>query len=108
NTAVAQVIDVVDLPAAIAELHEILDGLEDVALGQGAGVEALLNRELVVELDSADVREVVAILAEEQGLEQVTGRLQRRRISRPQAPIDLENRFLGVAQLVLEQRVAEE
>ena len=63
--------------------------------------------ELVVQLQAADLREVVALGVEEQVVEQRLRRLERRRITRAQAAVDLHDRLFGRLELVGEQRVAE-
>ena len=63
--------------------------------------------ELVVQLEAADLREVVALGVEEQVVEEVRRRLERRRIARAQAAVDLEDRLFGRLDLVGEQRVAQ-
>src|SRR5262249_3474043 len=106
--AVAEVIDVVDLAATVAELDEVANGLDDVAWGEDLGLEILVDAELVVELESADGGQVVAIGAEEQRLEQVACGLLRRRITGAKAPVDLHDRVLRRGELVSDQGVAQE
>ena len=63
--------------------------------------------ELVVQLEAADLREVVALGVEEQVVEERLRRLERGRIARAQAPVDLHDRVFGRLHLVGEQRVAQ-
>ena len=63
--------------------------------------------ELVVELEAADLRQVVALGVEEEVVEQRLRRLERGRIARPQAPVDLHDRVLGRLHLLGEERVAQ-
>ena len=70
HAAVAEVIDVVDHAAAVAELDQVADRLEDVALGEDLRLDRLVDLELVVQLEAADLREVVALGVEEQVVEQ--------------------------------------
>jgi CHASE3 domain sensor protein len=65
------VIDVVDDALAVAQLDQVADRLEDVPLGEDLGLDRLVDLELVVQLDAADPRQVVALGVEEQVLEQV-------------------------------------
>jgi hypothetical protein len=60
----------------------------------------------VIELEAADARQVVALGVEEQVVEEVGRRLERRRIARAQAPVDLDDRVVLRRDLVREQRVA--
>ena len=55
DAAVAEVIDVVDRALAVLQLDQVADRLEDVALGQDAVVERLVDLELVVQLQAADL-----------------------------------------------------
>ena len=70
DAAVAEVIDVVDRALAVLEIDEVANRLEDVALGEHAVLERLVDLELVVQLEAADLREVVALGVEEQVVEQ--------------------------------------
>ena len=70
DAAVAEVVDVVDRALAVLEVDQVADGLEDVALGEHAVVERLVDLELVVQLEAADLREVVALGVEEQVVEE--------------------------------------
>src|SRR5580765_654456 len=89
DTAVAQVIDVVDVRGIPAQLEEILQHLVEVLRMQNPLVERRVEPELRVQLQPADAREVVLLLVEEHVLEERPARIQRRRIARPQAPVDL-------------------
>ena len=113
DAAVAEVVDVVDRAAAVLQLDEVTNRLEDVLRREHLSVErgALLLGEiaveLVVQLEAADLREVVALGVEEQVVEERLRRLERRRITRAQAPVDLHDRVFGRLDLVGEERVAE-
>ena len=93
--------------AAVLQLDQVANRLEDVALGEDLGVERLVDLELVVQLEAADLREVVALRVEEQVVEERLRRLERRRIARAEAAVDLHDRLFGRLDLVGEQRVAE-
>ena len=113
HAAVAEVVDVVDRAAAVLELDQVPDRLEDVLRREHGLVERRLlvvgqvAVELVVQLEAADRRQVVALGVEEQVVEQRLRRLERRRIARAQAPVDLHDRVLGRLHLVRDQRVAQ-
>src|SRR5262245_40745310 len=107
HAAVAEVVDVVDLPVAVLELDQVLHDLEDVLAAQRALVEGRVQLELVVELEPPDARQVVALRVEEEVVEEGGGGLRRGRIARTQAAVDLEDRLLRIGDLVLQQRVAE-
>ena len=92
NAAVAEVIDVVDRAAAVLQLDEVTNGLEDVLRGQhrvsSAGLLVGMSVELVVQLEAADLGEVVALGVEEQVVEELLRRLERRRIAGAEATIN--------------------
>jgi hypothetical protein len=76
------VIDVVDLALAVLEIDEVADRLQDVPLGEDGVVQRLVELELVVQLEAADLGQVVALGVEEQVVEQVLRGLERGRITR--------------------------
>ena len=82
HAAVAEVVDVVDGALAVLEIDQVADDLEDVALGQDLLLEGLVDAELEVELEPADLGEVVALGVEEQVDEEV-GRGLRAWADRP-------------------------
>ena len=55
HAAVAEVVDVVDRALAVLEVDQVADDLEDVALGEDLPVERLLEAELEVQLEAADL-----------------------------------------------------
>ena len=84
HAAVAEVVDVVDRAAAVLQLDEVADRLEDVLRREHRGVERralILGQvavELVVQLEAADLRQVVALGVEEEVVEERLRRLERR------------------------------
>src|SRR3712207_9064567 len=62
----------------------VLDGGDDVVLGQRQGALRHVDAELLVDLVAADLGQVVALAVEEQVLQQRLGALPRRRLPRPQ------------------------
>ena len=58
----------------------------------------------MVQLEPADLREIVALRIEEQVIEEGRRGLQSRRIARPQPPVDFDNRVFGLFELVLRER----
>ena len=75
HAAVAEMVDVVDLALAVAQVDQRLDDREDVLLAQRAHGVLGLEVEAHVHLDAADRGEVVALEVEEQAVEQVRSRL---------------------------------
>ncbi len=108
HAAVAEVVDVVDRALPVLEIDQVPHDLEDVLLGEDRLLERLVDAELVVQLQPADLGEVVALRVEEQVDEEVGRRLQRRRIARAQAAVDLHDRLFRRGDLVRHQRVAQE
>ena len=107
HAAVAEVVDVVDAADVLLQAQQVLDDAEEVVRAQRLLVDRHLGVELDVELEAADPREVVALGVEEHAVEERTGALQGRRIARAHAPVDLDQRLLGVPGGVLGQRVRE-
>ena len=107
HAAVAEVVDVVHPPDVLVQPQQILDDADEVGLRQGLLIDRNLGIELDVELEAADAREVVALGVEEHAVEQRPRRVERRRIARTHAAVDLEQGLLGVAGVVLGERVRE-
>src|SRR5262249_48510124 len=70
-------------------------------------IERHVELELVVQLEPSDAREVVALRVEEEVVEEGGRGLRGGRVARTQPTVDLEDRVLGLLDLVLEKRVAE-
>src|SRR5262249_17997169 len=73
---------------------------------QRALLERSVELELVVQLQTSDLREVVAVLVEEEVVEEGPRRLARRRIAGPETLVDLHDRLVRRADLVLQHRIA--
>ena len=88
HAAVAQVVDVVDFAAAVAQVHQDLDHGEDVLVGQDHRARALVAADLGVELHAADARQVVRVRVVEQALEQGLHRVLGRRLAGAHHAVD--------------------
>src|SRR5690606_12837343 len=80
HTAIAQVIDVIDLATAVTQLNQDLDGFKYVFVGQchGAG-DIVATTQAAVYLHAAHARQFASVFAVEQALEQrLDGVLGRR------------------------------
>ena len=90
---------------AEALAHEVLDGRGDVFAGEDrlARHRVVGEAQLLVDLVAADAGEVVALLLEEQVLEEVLSRLAGRGLARTQLAVDLEQRLVLVGGVVLLQ-----
>ena len=93
---------------AVVELDHHLDDLDQVLLGQDPLDLGDLQAEPAVDLVAADLAEVVAAEVEEQRVDQVARVLDRRRVARAQAPVELEQRVVGALGRVLGERLADE
>jgi hypothetical protein len=82
---------------------QVLDGGDDVFLGQRALPDRLRQAELLVDLVPADLRQVVALRVEVQVLQQRLRRLARRRLARTQLAVDVEQRLVLAGRVVLLQ-----
>src|SRR3569833_2848523 len=115
DTAVAEVVDVVGLDRDVAtrrgghlllagvQPDEVVDGRDDVVLGQGALSEVEVQAELLVDLVSADLRQVVPLRVEVEVLEQRLRGLLGRRLARTQLAVDVEKRVVLPGGVVLLQ-----
>ena len=70
------------MPRSRGSEIELLDQLDDVARGERAGVERLVEVQAAVQLVAADAREVVALRVEEELVQQVLRGVDRRRLAR--------------------------
>ena len=108
HPAVAEVVDVVDLAFAVAQVHQRPDHGDDVLGAQRAHRVVALEIEPHVHLDAADGREVVALRIEEQRVEERRGRIDGRRLARAHHPVDVHQRALLIGVLVDVERIADE
>ena len=108
HAAVAEVVDVVDAADVPVQAQQVFDDAVEVVRGERLLVDRHVGVELDVELEAADAREVVALGVEEHAVEERAGALQRRRVARTHAAVDLDQCLLGVAGGVLGQRVGED
>ena len=107
HPAVAEMVDVVDLALAVAQVDEGLDHAEDVLLAQHAQRVLGLHVEAHVHLDASDRGEIVALGIEEQRAEHGLGGIERRRLARAHHAIDVEQRVFARHVLVDVERVAD-
>ena len=107
HPAVAEMVDVVDFAAPVAQVDQRLDDGEDVLLAQDAHGVGGVEVEAHVHLHPADRREIVALGVEEQRIEHRLGALDRRRLAGAHDAIDVEQRVLARGILVDLERVAD-
>src|SRR3954464_9426511 len=103
QAAVAEVVDVVDTVVRLAGVQpdDVLDGGDDVVLGQRQRALRHLDTELLVHLVAADLRQVVALGVEEEVLQEGLGRLTRRRLARTKLAVDVEQGLVLPGDVVL-------
>ncbi len=101
NAAVAQVVDVVHVCRARAELQHEGDDRGDVVLVEDLLGEGRRAPQLGVELEPAHPREVVLLRVQEHPLEEVARGVEGGGIARPHAPVDLDQGLLGALDGVL-------
>src|SRR5579883_908413 len=107
NAAIAKVIDIIHRADALAELQQVLNGVDKIFVIERALVERRrigLVVQLDVELHAAHARKVVLARVEEHALEKLRGGVDGRRISRTKLAVDFEQRVVLLLHSVLPQR----
>ena len=107
HAAIAEIVDVVDFAAPVAQFRQRLEDGENVFLAQHAHRVGRVQAHAHVHLHAADRRQVVALAVEEQLAEQGFGGVQRRRLAGTHDAIDVDQRLLAGVVLVHRQRVAD-
>ena len=107
HPAVAEMVDVVDLALAVAQVEQRADHRDDVFLAQHAHAVVGVEIEPHVHLDAADRRKIVALRIEEQRLEHRLRGVERRRLARTHDTVDVEQRVFAGQVLVDRERVAD-
>ena len=103
DTAVGQVVDIVDRGLGIDQLDEILDDLDDVGVGQNTHVRSDGKAELLVEAEAADIAQVVSLLGEEELVDDVAGRALIRRFRIAELLVDVVDGLdFGVGRILLQ------
>ena len=108
HPAVAEVVDVVDLALAVAQVDQDLDDRQQVLVGQRHRTDELVAADATVELHAADLRQVVRVRAVEQAVEQRLDGLLGRRLARTHHPVDRDPRGGLVGGVVGTQRLRHE
>ena len=105
HAPVAEVIDVVDLTFAVTQIDKRLDDRKNVFLAQHAHGVWRVQLKAHVHLHAANCGKVVALRIEEQHLEKRRRRLNGRRLTGPNNPVDVHQRLTLIGVLVDVQRV---
>ena len=108
EAAVAQVVDVVDVPLALAEVEDVPDRVDVVERVERHLVVGTVLVELPVDPEPADLAEAVAVGVEELLVEELAGLLQLRRVARPEPLIDPEQGALVVGGRVFLERLEDQ
>ena len=97
DTAVAKVVDVVNLEALLAgsEGQKVAQRSDDILVGEHRDLFLGGEVELLVDLVATDAGQVVALRVEEQALEQAAGSIHGGRLARAQATVDLDEGVLA-------------
>ena len=106
HAAVAQVVDVVDLAARIAQLQQHANDLDDILLAQDAlGILDIVELQARVHLHTPDRAEVVAFDIEEDLAKQIFRRLRSRQLAGAHDTVDIGECLFAHARAVEGERV---
>ena len=107
HTAVAEVVDVVDIALAVTQFDQGANDSDDVFLAQNAHGVGRIEIETHVHLHAADRRKVIALAVKEQRVEHGFGGVDGGRLARTHHAVDVEQRVFAAFVLVHGQRVAD-
>ena len=103
HTAVAQVVDIVDISLGVDKLDKILDDGDDILLGEDLDIHRCGEPELLVDAVTAHFAEVVTLLREEKVDDHLARACVIRRLGVAQLPVDvLDSLLLRVGGILLE------
>ncbi len=96
-------IDIVDFTLPNLQIHEIANDFYDILGRQGSLLERQIQTELLIELETTDGREIIALGVQEKVIEQGPRGIDRWSFTRSQPAINLDHRlFLGADLLHLQ------
>ena len=107
HAPIAEMIDVVDLALAVAQIDQRANDRDDVVLAQHAHGVGRIEVETHVHFHAADSRKVVTLGIEEERAEHRLGGFHRRRLARTHDPVNVEQRILARHVLVDRERIAD-
>ncbi len=108
HAAVAEVIDIVHRADVFAQLEEVANRRDEVRGIERARLQRRLETQLDVELQTANLAEVVFARIEKHAVEERGRGLERRRIARAKLAIDFDQGFAAGADGVLIERAGED
>ena len=97
---IAEVIDIIDFAAAIAQLDQDAHHIDDVFVRQGTGTLDFITPDAAVELHATHCGKVVALVGIEQAMEQIFHGIFRRRLAGTHHAVDRHARSPLVGGLV--------
>ena len=100
-------IDVVHLATAVSQLHQNLDHIHDVFIGKHHGAFGTVAAHAGVEFHAAHTREIVAVFAVEQAVEQRLHGIFGRRLARAHHAVDRDARGHFISRFVHAQGLAD-
>ncbi len=106
--AVAQVVDVIDVPLAAPQVEDVPDGVDVVFGRERHPVFGNILVELAVDPEPADLAQAVTVGIEELLMEQLAGLLQLRGVARPQPLVDPQQRAFVVGGRVFLERLQDQ
>ena len=98
-------VDIVHILLAVNQADEVLNDLDDVLLGQDALVGVGIKAQLGIDAETAHLAQVIALLAEEQVGDHLTGAIVIGRLGVAQLAVDEVDRLLATVTGVLVEGV---
>src|SRR5438552_230405 len=94
DAPVAEVVDVVHVPASLVQLDEVADDGDKILLRQHRIIRRQREAEALIDLVAADAPQIIALRAEEEPLERLLRGCRVRRLAKTEQRVDLRQRFL--------------
>ena len=105
NTAVAQVIDIIDLRLEVLQTDKLFDDRHDVVHRENRRLERFIQMQTLVQAVAAHFTEIIFLIGEEQALEHLAGRFHIRHLSGTDLAIHFTQSSLFVERRVFAKRV---
>src|SRR6202043_1090089 len=103
--AVAEMVDVIDVPFAAAQLEHVLERVDQVLATEGHHRLGDVLVELAVDAETANATEAIAVLVEELFLKERLRLFELRRVARTETGINPHQRVLVAGGVVVTERV---
>jgi len=95
QTTIAQVIDIVNVPFAAAQLEHVFQAIDQILRAEGHDRFRHVLIEFAIDAEPANASEPIAIFIEELFLEERFGFVNLRRIARPEPRVNLHQRVFA-------------